>query len=225
MENKETKKKILINLALLIVIIIGMAIIFTNVVEGITDKDIANKAFSNPTDFLSYDYTDTTTVDLYVGDGTQDATIWKSTAACFDPDHTADGNYGSSYRLQAIVDIDNKYNTKLSDWTGLNVYVASGAYYGTAGAQRITNSDVVKRARFLAGIANWMLHGNSGIQDANSSSQSVIDGWYSTNFFVFCNYAKNYNSVFNIMAGSKYSEDEYTGGCLLYTSPSPRDLG
>lgn len=212
MENKETKKKILINLALLIVIIIGMAIIFTNVVEGITDKDIANKAFSNPTDFLSYDYTDTTTVDLYVGEGTQDATIWKSTAACFDPDHTADGNYGSSYRLQAIVDIDNKYNAKLSDWTGLNVYVPSGAYYGTTGAQRITNSDVVKRARFLAGIANWMLHGNSGIQDANSKSQSVIDGWYSTNFFVFCNYAKTYNSVFNIMAGSKYSEDEYTGG-------------
>ena len=207
----ETKKKILINLTLLIFIIIGMAIIFTNVVEGLTDKDIANKAFSNPTDFLSYDYRRTTTVDLYIGNGYQDATIWKSTAACFDPDHTADGNYGASYRLQAIVDIDNKYNTNLSDWTGLNVYVPSGAYYGTTGAQRITNSDVVKRGRFLAGIANWMLHGNSGIQDANSSSQSVIDGWYSTNFFVFCNYAKNYNSVFNIMAGSKYTEDKYTG--------------
>lgn len=212
MKNKENRKKILINLALFIVIIIGVAIIFTNVVEGLTDKDIANKAFSTPTDFLSYDYRNTTTVDLYVGNGSQDATIWKSTAACFDPDHNADGNYGASYRLQAIVDIDNKYNTNLSDWTGLNVYVPSGAYYGTAGASRITNSDVVKRARFLAGIANWMLHGNSGIQDANSKSQSVIDGWYSTNFFVFCNYAKNYNSVFNIMTGSKYTEDEYTGG-------------
>ena len=212
MKNKENRKKILINLALFIVIIIGVAIIFTNVVEGLTDKDIANKAFSTPTDFLSYDYRNTTTVDLYVGNGSQDATIWKSTAACFDPNHNADGNYGASYRLQAIVDIDNKYNTNLSDWTGLNVYVPSGAYYGTAGASRITNSDVVKRARFLAGVANWMLHGNSGIIDANSKSQSVIDSWYSTNFFVFCNYAKNYNSVFNIMTGSGYTEDEYTGG-------------
>lgn len=65
MENKETKNKILINLALLIVIIIGIAIVFTNVVEGLTDKDIANQALATPETFLSHDYRNTTTVDLY----------------------------------------------------------------------------------------------------------------------------------------------------------------
>lgn len=208
MENKETKNKILINLALLIVIIIGIAIVFTNVVEGLTDKDIANQALATPETFLSHDYRNTTTVDLYIGNSNSDSTIWKSSAACFDPDHTADGNFGANYRVQAIVDIDNKYNTTLSDWTGLNVYVPNGAYYGTAGAQRITNSDIVKRARFLSGIAQHIV---SNTPDANPSSQSVIDGWFAANFFVFCNYAKNYNSVFNIMAGSGYTEQVYQG--------------
>ena len=208
MENKETKKNILINLALLVVIIIGMAIIFTNVVEGITDKDIANQALATPDTFLSYDYRNTSTVELYVGNGQQDSTIWKSSAACFDPNHNADGNFGTNYRVQAIIDIDNSYNKTLSDWTGLNVYVPAGAYYGTTGAQRITDTDLVKRARFLAGIARHIV---STVTDANSGSQSVIDGWFSTNFFVFCNYAKNYNGVFNIMASSSYDEQVYQG--------------
>ncbi len=232
METKENKKKILINLALFVTIIIGCIIIFSNVAEPLeaeptmSDKDIANKALSNPKEFLGYDYNKNPEVNLHIGNGNSDATIWKSTAACVDPDHNADGNFGSTYRIQAIVDIDNKYNTKLSDWTGLNVTVPKGAVYGSPGTQqRITNTDIVTRARFLAGWANWMLHGNSGIQDTVSTSQSKIDGWFSANFFVFCNYAKSHNAVFNIMAGSQYKEYPYTGNNPAWQNSSWQVVG
>ena len=212
MKNAETKKKILINLALVIFIIIGVAIIFINIASAMTtDKDVASVALSNPVGFLSYDYRNTTILDLYVAHGNRnDATIWKSTAACIDPDHNADSEIKTLYRLQTIIDIDNKYNTTLSDWTGLNVYVAKLAWYGQTGTQRITDSDIVTRARFISGIIDWMLHGNSGIIDANSKSQSIIDGWLSENFYIFCNYAKNYNETFNLMA-SNIAEDTYNG--------------
>ena len=192
MENKENvKKKILINLALFIVVIIGMAIIVSNKVNAVEDKDFANLALADPRAFLSANYKNVGTVDLHIGATKNDATIWKSTAACVDPDHNQDDNLRGSYSIQAIIDIDNSLNRDLgNNWDGIDVYIPNGAVFDPNTHIHISdkdNAELVKRGRFLSSIANWVVYGNSGVQDSNRFTQSPQDDFLRRNLIVLCN--------------------------------------
>ena len=201
METKnEIRKKILINLALVLVIFIGIAIIFINRTMAVYDKDIANEA-GNARSFLAGDYRYKGSLNLYIGNGNADSTIRTSTAACIDPHTASSPGAGLSYQIQAIIDIDNSYSTTLpegSSWGGIQYYVTSNSLYGTPGQFSITDADMVKRGRFLAYIAYWLGHkGDSGLDD----------DFLLRNIVIFSNHAKAYNSVFSAFASSRFTDN------------------
>ena len=221
---KESRKKCLINLALVFVIIIAAVIIFVKESKAdiIYDIDLGAEAHDNVDTFLSKDYRNVGELQLWVSpDGTNNnGSIGRDTIACIDPDHNAntsdDALKNQPYSIQAIVDIDNPFNTSLSDWTGLNVTVPDQTTYDTVPGQwKVPEADLIKRARFISGIMNWALHGNSGLTDKVYSTQSLIDTYLQVNFNIFCTYARSSSSparyALSIMANDKIPEEEYTG--------------
>ena len=221
---KESRKKCLINLALVFVIIIAAVIIFVKESKAdiIYDIDLGAEAHDNVDTFLSKDYRNVGELQLWVSpDGTNNnGSIGRDTIACIDPDHNANSSDDAlkkqPYTIQAIVDIDNPFNTSLSDWTGLNVTVPDHTVYDTvAGQWKVPEADLIKRARFISGIMNWALHGNSGLTDKVYSTQSLIDTYLQVNFNIFCTYARSSSSparyALSIMANDKIPEEEYTG--------------
>lgn len=186
---KEVKKKVLINLALILIIFIGIAIIAKNNVKSYTDLQLATAA-SGVTGFLSSDYRYAGAVEVARG------TIDQRTAACIDP-HTASSPNKGAYQILAIIDIDNSYNGTLgNNWQGLNVYTPT-TLYGNAGLQNITDSDIVKRARFMAYLANWL---------ANRPDNGSDDDFFLRNIVCFANHAQNYNGAFSAFAHSGYKD-------------------
>ena len=203
---KEAKKKILINLALVLIIFMGIAIIVKNNVKALDEYNLAVDAL-DAKHFLSEDYRKNGSTGYNMP-----GTINLRTAACIDPTHNGKSQ---SYQIQVILDIDNSYSTTLGEksWSGVNYYVPKGALKGSkVGQYSLTNADLVKRGRFLAYLVHWLVNG--------SSNSDEDKDFFLLNISAFSKKAKNYNAVFKPFVGTDVRFQEETGwqsnGAMTY---------
>lgn len=184
MKTKSNEKSIAIfnTMLAIIVIVLGIFIARNNAVTKVRDIDLADLASDNVAAFLSRDiYKEHgTTISCYKGDSNDDATIFRLTAACIDQEHEYKGD--GSYTAKAIIDIDNPngYTNGKDGHSGLNITIAG------SGTTYITNSDLVKRARFLARIAKYIQY-DGDYSSGYSTAQANIDSFFNVNIRCFAN--------------------------------------
>ena len=207
MQNK-SKKIIIINIILaLIVFLLGNLLYNVNAVTVVTDKALALLAENNTDTFLSRDIyaTHGSTIKLYGGTSDSDSTIRVVTAACVDETHAYQGD--GSYTAKVIMDIDNSTGYTASDGShsGLVIRQANGT------TTRITDSDLVKRARFIARIAYYIQHESgcvTGSSQGPGVTQGKLDGFFEVNVICLANHLRPYLDDFT---GSYDDQEPPTG--------------
>lgn len=208
MQNKSKKIMIINTILVLIVFLLGTLLYKVNAVTRVTDKDLAILAENNTNDFLSTDIYGNygTVIDLYGGSSDSDATISVITAACVDETHAYQGD--GSYTAKAIIDIDNStgYTDSEGSHSGLVITTADGT------TTRITDSDLIKRARFLARVAYYIQYESgcvTGSSQGPGVTQGQLDGFFEVNAICFANHIRPYLDDFT---GSYDDQSEANGG-------------